>query len=128
MASRIEAIRERLMQLIKVSPEIEGCALISSDGFMLVNLLPPGMITLSDEDIAAMCASLLSIGEKIVKDMKKGVFERQIIMGKQGYTIIMDAGPDAILMVLARKSEKDRLGLIYLEAGRAARDVAEMIG
>ena len=126
MASRMEAAKERLMQLLKVSPEIEGCALISSNGFMLVNLLPPGMITLTEEEIAAMCASLLSIGEKIVKDMKKGVFERQIIRGERGYTIIMDAGPDAILMVLARKGKKDRLGLIYLEASRAAQDIAEM--
>jgi len=126
LASRIEAANERLMQLLKVSPEIEGCALISSNGFMLVNLLPPGMITLTEEEIAAMCASLLSIGEKIVKDMKKGVFERQIIRGERGYTIIMDAGPDAILMVLARKGKKDRLGLIYLEASRAAQDIAEM--
>jgi len=122
----MEAAKERLMQLLKVSPEIEGCALISSNGFMLVNLLPPGMITLTEEEIAAMCASLLSIGEKIVKDMKKGVFERQIIRGERGYTIIMDAGPDAILMVLARKGKKDRLGLIYLEASRAAQDIAEM--
>ena len=122
LASRMEAVRERLVALRNSSEDIEGCALVSSDGFMLVNLLPPG---LPEEDVAAMCASLLHFAEKIVKNLEKGEFEMEVVMGERGYTVIVNVGTEAVLMILARR--KARLGFIYYMTKKAAQDLAEIV-
>jgi len=48
------------------------------------------------------------------------------IHGKQGYVLLMSAGNDAVLTVLAREGAK--LGLVLLEMRRAAEDISKLVG
>jgi hypothetical protein len=53
------------------------------------------------------------------------VLEQVYIHGDEGYVLIRAVGSDAVLTVLARESAK--LGLIFLEMGRAAEDLLNLI-
>jgi uncharacterized protein len=48
------------------------------------------------------------------------------IHGGDGYVLLMAAGTDAVLTVLAR--EQAKLGLVLLEMRRAAEDLTELVG
>ena len=50
---------------------------------------------------------------------------RVMVNGRDGYVILSHAGPHAVLVVLARKDSK--LGLIFLDMGRAAKSVEEAL-
>jgi hypothetical protein len=48
-----------------------------------------------------------------------------MIKGDNGYVLLIHAGPDAVLTVIARKEAK--LGLVFLDAKRGALGIAELL-
>ena len=121
MALRTEEIQQVLKRLESV-PGLEGSALISADGFMLASSLPPEM---SEDRIAAMGAAMVSVAERVNRELSRGKFEMTIISGEDGYTLATDIGLEAILVVLASKNSK--LGLIFYEVKRAAEDLTRIL-
>jgi len=95
-------------------PDIEGSAVISSDGLMMESALPRQ----ADEDrVAAMCAAILGMGERAVGEFERVEFEQILVKGNNGYLILTNAGPEAVLAVLAKAQAK--LGMIFLEIRKA---------
>ena len=104
------------------SADIEASAIISSDGLTMAALLPQGV----DEDrVGAMAAAMLSLGERTARELSRGELEQVMVKGDAGYILMSYAGRDAVLTVIARKEAE--LGLIFLDAKRAARSVAEIL-
>jgi len=122
MTFRAEEIEQVLKRLENV-PGLEGSALISSDGFMLASSLPPDV---SEDRVAAMGAAMVSVAERVNKELGRGRFELAIISGGDGYTLATEVSVDAILIVLASKTAK--LGLVFYEVRRAAEDLARALG
>jgi len=122
MTFRAEEIEQILKRLENV-PGLEGSALVSSDGFMLASSLPPDI---SEDRVAAMGAAMVSVAERVNKELGRGRFELAIISGGDGYTLATEVGVDAILIVLASKTAK--LGLVFYEVRRAAEDLARALG
>ena len=122
MTFRAEEIEQVLKRLENV-PGLEGSALVSSDGFMLASSLPPDI---SEDRVAAMGAAMVSVAERVNKELGRGRFELAIISGGDGYTLATEVGVDAILIVLASKTAK--LGLVFYEVRRAAEDLARALG
>ena len=114
---------ERVLKRLENVPGLEGSALISVDGFTLSSSLPPG---LSEDRVAAMGAAMVSVAERVNKELNRGRFEVTIISGSEGYTLATEVGLEAILVVLASKNAK--LGLIFFEVKRAAEDLARILG
>lgn len=119
---RTDVFRQALEDLNGSSADIEASALISVDGLTMAAAMPRNM----DEDrVGAMSAAMLSLGERIARELARGTLERVLIQGEQGCVIMTAAGSEAVLTVLARPDA--RLGLIFLDIRRAAKALAQQI-
>ena len=119
---REEALRNILGQLNATSADIQASAVISTDGLMMGALLPQGL----DQDrVGAMSAALLSLGTRVARELERGIPEQVLVKGDNGYVLMLQAGDDAVLTVLA--SNQAKLGLIFLDARRAAQSMAQAL-
>lgn len=122
MRSRTEMMVDRLRDLQAGTPDIEASAVVSVDGLIMASSLPAGV----DEDrISAMSAAMLSLGDRIASELKRGTLEQVYIKGSDGIIVLMAVGDDAVLTVLARESAK--LGLIIHDMKRAVSDLERLL-
>jgi len=119
---RDEALVAILKDLNGASSDIEASAVISTDGLMIASQLPAAM----DEDrVGAMNAAMLTLGDRSAQELGRGELEQVMVKGSGGYILMTHAGPDAVLSVLASSTAK--LGLIFLDAKRAAAAIAKAL-
>lgn len=122
MRSRTEMMVDRLRDLQAGTPDIEASAVVSVDGLIMASSLPAGV----DEDrISAMSAAMLSLGDRIAMELKRGILEQVYIKGSDGIIVLMAVGEDAVLTVLARETAK--LGLIIHDMKRAVTDLERLL-
>lgn len=111
-----------LGQLNSTSADIQASAVISTDGLMMAALLPQGL----DQDrMGAMSAALLSLGARVARELDRGELEQVLVKGEHGYVLMVQGGEEAVLTVMA--SPVAKLGLIFLDAKRAATAIARVI-
>ncbi len=122
LKSRSQLIADCLRELHASSPDIEASAVVSTDGLAIASAMPN---TIEDERVAAMSAAMLSLGERIAGELKRGSLEQVYIKGSSGNVLLMAVGRDAVLTTLARGSAK--LGLVLLDMYRAAQALAKLI-
>lgn len=122
MRSRTELMVDRLRDLQAGTQDIEASAVVSVDGLIMASSLPTGV----DEDrISAMSAAMLSLGDRIASELRRGQLNQVYIRGTEGIIVLMAIGTDAVLTVMARNTAK--LGLIFLDMKRAAIDLERLI-
>ncbi|MBI3536308.1 MAG: roadblock/LC7 domain-containing protein [Chloroflexi bacterium] len=121
-ASRSERMVQRLRDFRGSIPDVEASAVVSADGLIVASDLPQGV---EDDRVSAMSAAMLSLGERIATELKRGQLDQVYIHGENGYVVLMSAGEDAVLTVLARREAK--LGLILYDMKKAAADIAAII-
>jgi predicted regulator of Ras-like GTPase activity (Roadblock/LC7/MglB family) len=113
---------DRLRDLQAGTPDIEASAVVSVDGLIMASSLPSGV----DEDrISAMSAAMLSLGDRIAGELRRGNLNRVYVEGTDGIIVLMAVGQEAVLTVLARASAK--LGLVFLDMRRTAEDLSRLI-
>jgi uncharacterized protein len=115
MANKIGAI---LQDFVSSTPDIQGAALVSPDGLPLASTLPSGM---DEERTSAMSAAMLSLGERIGKELARGTVDRILVEGDNGYGILMGCGEDAVLLVLANQGAKQ--GMLMLDIKQTVKDI-----
>jgi predicted regulator of Ras-like GTPase activity (Roadblock/LC7/MglB family) len=115
-------LQEILQSFVSGTPDVQGAALVTPDGLALTSVLPGDM---DDERTAAMSASMLSLGERIGRELSRGNVERIVVEGEKGYGILVGCGADAVLLVLASSAAKQ--GLLFLEIKRAVSRIAPLI-
>ncbi|WNC60222.1 roadblock/LC7 domain-containing protein [Thermosynechococcus sp. QS41] len=118
-AVKIEAI---LQNFVATASNVQGAALVSPDGLTLAAVLPSGM---DEERVAAMSAAMLSLGERIGRELSRGQIERILVEGNSGYGILTSCTEDAVLLVLADDSAK--LGIINLEIKNVIADLQQQL-
>jgi uncharacterized protein len=116
-------LQDELQNFVSGTSEVQGAALVSPDGLSLASVLPGGM---DDERTAAMSASMLSLGERIGRELARGNVERIVVEGEKGYGVLVGCSGDAVLLVLANASVKQ--GLLFLEIKRAVAKIAPLLG
>jgi uncharacterized protein len=122
MATRAEQTYQILRGLVTNAPDIEGAALVSTDGLVMASVLPSG----TDEDrVSAMAAALLSLGERTAQELTRGELEQVYVKGSHGYVILMQAGTDGVLEAIAGPQAK--IGMILLEMKRASQSIARVL-
>lgn len=121
--SRVDLMVGRLRDMQAGTPDVEASAIVSVDGLIIASSLPAGV---EEDRVSAMSAAMLSLGERISAELGRGRLDQVYIHGKQGYVLLMSAGNDAVLTVLAREGAK--LGLVLLEMRRAAEDISKLVG
>jgi uncharacterized protein len=107
MASKIGSI---LQNFVSGAADVQGAALVSPDGLPLASTLPGGM---DEERTSAMSAAMLSLGERIGQELARGMVDRILVEGDNGYGVLVGCGEEAVLLVLASQSAKQ--GLLMLD-------------
>ena len=120
--SRTEQMVTRLKDLQVSTPDVEASALVSVDGLIIASALPPDV---EEDRVSAMSAAMLSLGERIAGELRRGLLDQVYVRGANGYVILSAVGEEAVLTVLARKDAK--LGLVFLDMRRAAEDLGRLI-
>jgi uncharacterized protein len=122
MSVRAQQIQGVLKTLVSNTPDVEGAAMVSVDGLVVAAVLPAG----TDEDrVSAMAAALLSLGERTSDELQRGVLEQVYVKGDEGYIILMQAGAECVLEVIAGKAAK--LGMVLLDSKRASHELARIV-
>ncbi len=121
--SRADELNELLNQLKSSNPDIEAASIVTTDGLPIASSLPPGV---NEDRVAAMTAAILALAEKAVNELKRGEFQEVYIRGSNGLLLVINAGLEALLTIVARKNAK--LGLVLLDARRIAKRVSELLG
>ncbi len=121
--SRRDRLNTVLRSLQSSTPEIEASALISEDGLMIASALPQHI---DEMRVAGMSSTLLSLGTRAGEELSRGPMQQIIIRGDDGYAVMVRAAAGTLLLVLTTKEAK--LGLVFLDAGRAAKELDTIIG
>jgi len=120
--TRTDLMIQRLKELQANSPDIEASAVVSVDGLIMASALPADV---EEDRVSAMSAAMLSLGERIANELRRGNLNQVYIKGDNGYVFLMSVGEEAVLTALARKDAK--LGLVFLDMRRAAEDLAKLL-
>jgi len=121
-STRTEQLVARLHALQADLPEIQGAAIVSPDGLAIASVLAP---PIEEDRVAAMSAAMVSLGERIAKELGRGTMDQVYVRGSDGYALLTAAGPQAMLTVMA--SGEVRLGLLLLELRKAVADLQGLL-
>jgi predicted regulator of Ras-like GTPase activity (Roadblock/LC7/MglB family) len=113
---------EELKKLQISSPDIQASALISVDGLIIASALPA---SIEEDRVSAMSAAMLSLGERISMELRRGDLDQVYIRGDNGYVLLTSVGFEAVLTVMANSNAK--LGLMFLDIKRAAETLSRLI-
>jgi predicted regulator of Ras-like GTPase activity (Roadblock/LC7/MglB family) len=94
------SLDDLLKKLLAAIPEVETAAIVSAEGLPIISILPQGI---DETKISAMVAALQSLSKKAITEIQRGDFEQLYIKSSDGYILILQAGPNTILMVSADK-------------------------
>lgn len=119
----ISMLQDELQNFVTTASDVQGAALVSPDGLALASVLPGAM---DEERTAAMSASMLSLGERIGRELARGTVERIVVEGEKGYGVLVGCGSDAVLLVLAGAGVKQ--GILFLEVKRVVTKLAPLLG
>ncbi len=119
---RIDKLNEILSELNSSSQDVEACALISTDGLIMAAQLPA---TLDEDRVGAMSAAMLSLGDRTAEELERGRLDQVLIKGGNGYVLMVQAGGEAVLTIMAKANAK--LGMIFLDVKRAAKEIENLL-
>lgn len=120
--SRSKQMVEELKKLQISSPDIQASAVVSVDGLIIASALPGSV---EEDRVSAMSAAMLSLGERISLELRRGGLDQVYIRGDNGYVMLTSVGQEAVLTVMASVNAK--LGLIFLDIKRTAEALSELI-
>ncbi|GAA6619454.1 roadblock/LC7 domain-containing protein [Scytonema sp. NUACC26] len=118
----VSMLQDELQNFVSGSAEVQGAILASPDGLALASVLTVGM---DEERTAAMSASMLSLGERIGRELARGSVDRIVVEGEKGYGILVGCGQEAVLLVLASAAAKQ--GVLFLEVKRIVAKLAPLL-
>ena len=120
--SRVDRLTNALRELQSNTADVEASAIVSVDGLIIASALPSNT---GEDRVAAMSAAMLSLGERIAEELRRGALAEVYVKGHRGYVLLMSAGEDAVLTVLA--SNRAKLGLVFLEMRRAVHTLSRLL-
>lgn len=118
---RTQMLRSVLNEL-SASADVEGCAVVSLDGLTMASSLMEGM---DENRVGAMSAAMLALGEKTSQELGRGGLDQVLVKGSSGYILLVQAGKEAVLIVITNSEAK--LGLVLLDTKRAAKSIADLL-
>jgi predicted regulator of Ras-like GTPase activity (Roadblock/LC7/MglB family) len=117
--TRADRLAAAIDDFLAVSPDVEGAAIVSPDGFPIASALP---VHVEEDRLAAMSAALLILGERSASELGKGNLAQIFVEGPYGHVVIMAAGGNAVLVAVTSKGAK--VGLVIFEMRATARRIA----
>ncbi|HAA32159.1 MAG TPA: hypothetical protein DCE56_36225 [Cyanobacteria bacterium UBA8553] len=86
MAINTEKLGHILQNFVSTTTDVQGAAVVTPDGLPLSSSLPGSM---DDERVSAMSAAMLSLGDRISRELARGEIDRIYIEGEQGGSPIL---------------------------------------
>ena len=117
-----EMLSEVLQDLDRIGG-IEGSAIISRDGLVIVSHLPTRV---GREAFSAMSATMLGAAETAMMELARDPPERVLVETKTSRMVILGASVETLLVILCRHNAN--LGLLFIQAQKAAEKVKEVLG
>ncbi|MHA2364523.1 MAG: roadblock/LC7 domain-containing protein [Candidatus Hodarchaeales archaeon] len=121
----IPAVVEELKKFYEKLPGIEICAVVSVEGLPISHYPEELPGTADSTRVAAMTASILSLGERAMLEVGYQELDRILVEGPQGNLITISAGSKAVLTVSAKKTLK--IGLLFYDMKRCAEEIAKIL-
>jgi predicted regulator of Ras-like GTPase activity (Roadblock/LC7/MglB family) len=122
LSIRSQQLDRVIADLLAQAPEVEAAAVVSFDGLPMASALPA---TMDEDRVAAMSASLLSLGERAAEGLGRGGLNQVYIEGASGTVFLVSAEDEAVLVAVAASGAK--VGMMLYEVRRAASSVAEVL-
>jgi predicted regulator of Ras-like GTPase activity (Roadblock/LC7/MglB family) len=122
VATRTDEMVKLIKELQMTTPDVEASAVVSVDGLIIASALPADV---EEDRVSAMSAAMLSLGERIASELRRGVLDQVFVRGEEGYVLLMSVGEEAVLTALARKNAK--LGLVFLDMKRTASELLRLL-
>src|SRR5436190_215655 len=91
---------------LRQNADVEGAALVSADGHILVSSLVDFVEANRVASVSAMLAVAASLGANLIGAAKHQTLEQVYFKGQHGYVIIMPLPNETVLAVLAREQAK----------------------
>ena len=120
--TKAEAMAAALNEFLDVSWEVEAAAVVSPDGLPMASALPPDV---EEDRLAAMSASLLTLGERAAHNLNRGELAQVLVEGERGFVLLMAAGPSAVLVAVT--SHEAKVGLVLFEMKKAVESIASVM-
>jgi predicted regulator of Ras-like GTPase activity (Roadblock/LC7/MglB family) len=122
MASRTEEMVRHLKAMQMNTPDIEASAVVSVDGLIMASALPADV---EEDRVSAMSAAMLSLGERIASELRRGQLDQVFVRGENGFVLLTSIGEEAVLTALAHS--KAKLGLVFLDMKRTANELVRLV-
>jgi predicted regulator of Ras-like GTPase activity (Roadblock/LC7/MglB family) len=74
----------------------KSAAIVSAEGLIVQAILEEGI---SDIKLAAMTATILSVAERVLIELRSGDLDVSILQGSEGNFVVMEAGKELIVAV-----------------------------
>ena len=115
------AVTPVLRRLNSTSSDIQASAVMTRDGHTLATVLGESVNSVR---LGAMCATLLSLGERASLELNRGLLKQILIQGEEGYVLLLRIGEKAVLAVVSQPSAN--LGMMLVEARRTASEIVAL--
>lgn len=126
---RVQLLEEILQRLHSTVGGLYGTVVVSTEGFVVAAYAGDGRSRLENPvdspQIAAMAASIIALGERVLGRLARGEIDRILLDGSEGGIVIVPVGREAALAAMVSKDAK--LGLVMYEVRRAANEVEKIL-
>ncbi len=118
-----ELLADTLSDLLTSSSDIEGAAVVGTDGLVYSINMPTGKV---DETLAgAVAAAALGLSKRSADQLKRGTFMQTLIQGDKGNIILMQLDPQTLLVELTPPNVN--LGMAFAETREVAGKLREIL-
>lgn len=115
-----QKFRPILKRLNGFSNDIEASAIMTRDGLSIASVMNENV---NPDRLGAMCASLLSLGDKTALELERGKLKQILIECESGYVLIINIGKTAVLAIVTKSSSK--IGMVFIEGKKAVSNIIE---
>jgi len=106
-----ELLADALSDFLSESADIEGVAIVGTDGLVFSANVPDR--TMDEDMVGAAAATVFGLSKRSVGQLKRGGFARTLIQGDDGNIIVAGLNDDTLLVSLTPKSVN--LGMAFAE-------------
>jgi len=110
-----------LQNLFESVDGVKSAAIVSNEGLIVHSILEDGI---SELNLAAMTATILSVSERVLMELKSGKLDVCILQGEDGNFTIMEAGEDLILALCLDIDA--RMDTCFIEMRKASEQIKSL--
>ncbi|MFX1250164.1 MAG: roadblock/LC7 domain-containing protein [Promethearchaeota archaeon] len=117
-----EMVEDLLGKTMSRSNDIVGLTVVTREGLPIASRITVEINVLV---VSAMSSAILAPAKRVIDELDRGDLTTTIIQGSDGIIVLMEAGPEAVL--LGFTDANARMGVVLFDMERAASAIAELI-